>query len=102
MICDVSRLRERGVRISAADARPTAGDLLVSEMTRTAFGRALRIAQLLHPTRPYAAPELLPQLFDVQLIRIQKDELVLTGFERVQIDEKFVDFAQTWLAQVQK
>ena len=101
MICQVSRLRNRGIRVSTKEAKPALGDLRVTEMTQSAFGRAVRVAQLLHPSRPMAAPELLPQLFDVNLIKVENGNLVLTGFERELIDGKLVDFAQTWLARLQ-
>lgn len=102
MICNVSRLRARGVRISAKTDNATTGDLRVNELKQSAFGRAVRVAQLLHPSRPTAVPELLPPLFDAQLLQIDKEKIVLSGIERECVDGQFVDYAQTWLAERQK
>jgi hypothetical protein len=102
MICKVSRLRARGIRVSAKTEEATTGDLRVNELTQSAFGRAVRVAQLLHPTRPSAVPELLPPLFDVQLLQLDKEQIVLSGIERECVDGQFIDYAQTWLAQRQK
>jgi hypothetical protein len=102
MICNVSRLRARGVRISAKTDNATTGDLRVNELKQSAFGRAVRVAQLLHPSRPAAVPELLPPLFDAQLLQIDKERLVLSGIERECLDGVFIDYAQTWVAERQR
>ena len=102
MICKVTRLRARGIRVSSPTAEVTTGDLSIDEMTQSAFGRAVRVARLRHPTRPTAVPELLPSLFDPQMLQVEGNNMVLTGIERELIDGQMVDYAQTWLAEYQK
>jgi hypothetical protein len=101
MICKVTRLRARGIRVSAPAAEVTTGDLSIDEMAQSAFGRAVLVAHLRHPTRPTAVPELLPPLFDPQMLQVEKNNMVLSGIERELIDGQFVDYAQTWLAEYQ-
>ncbi len=101
MICKVTRLRTRGVRVSAPAAKVTTGDLSIEEMTQSAFGRCVRVAHLRHPTRPTAVPELLPPLFDPQMLQVERNNMVLSGIERELVDGQFVDYAQTWLAEYQ-
>jgi len=102
MICKVTRLRARGIRVSAPTVEVTTGDLSIDELTQSAFGRTVRVAHLRHPTRPSAVPELLPPLFDPQMLQLEGNNIVLTGIERECVDGQFVDYAQTWLAEYQK
>ena len=102
MICKVSRLRARGIRVSTKTNDAITGDLRVNELRQSAFGRAVRVAQLLHPSRPTAVPELLPPLFDAQLLQLDKEKIVLSGIERECVNGQYVDYAQTWLAERQK
>lgn len=99
MICKVARLRARGVRVSAPGTEVTTGDLSIDELTQSAFGRCVRVAHLRHPTRPTAVPELLPPLFDPQMLQVEKNNIVLSGIERECVDGQLVDYAQTWLAE---
>jgi hypothetical protein len=98
MMATVSRLRVRGVRIGAKASAPATGDLKVEEFVASGFGRAVKVARLLHPERPLSVPELLPPLFDVTLLQMDKEHLVLAGIERESIEGRVTDFAQTWLA----
>jgi hypothetical protein len=102
MLCKVTRLRARGIRVATSTAEVTTGDLSIDEMAQSAFGRAVRVAHLRHPTRPTAVPELLPSLFDPQMLQMEKNRMVLAGIERELIDGQMVDFAQTWVAEYQK
>lgn len=95
----VTRLRVRGVRVRVdKDAVAAMGDLRVEDLAHSAFGRPMRVAHLTHPERPQSVPELLPPLFDVKLLKLDKEAMVLAGIERESVDGKLVDYAQTWLA----
>jgi hypothetical protein len=100
MIATVVRLRVRGVRVKRDGAALAVGDLQVAEMTASAFGRAVTVARLLHAVRPMAVPELLPPLFDVKLLKMTKDRLILSGIECETVDGQLTDYAQTWLAEI--
>lgn len=97
MMATVTRLRVRGVRVRNDASVPTTGDLKVDELARSAFGRSMRVAHLTHPERPQFVPELLPPLFDVKLLKLDKEAMVLAGIERESIEGRLTDFAQTWL-----
>ena len=99
MLCKVTRLRARGIRVSAKTDEAATGDLRIKERAQSAFGRAVMVAQLLDPTRPTAVPELLPPLFDPQLLQMQGNQMVFSGIERECIGGEFVDYAQTWLVE---
>jgi len=100
MLVETIPLRARGTQISREERNTTAavrGQLLISDMTKSAFGRSILVADLRHPVRMYQVNELLPRLFDVHLVAMSKEVFTLTGFERRQEGDRFVDYAQSWL-----
>jgi hypothetical protein len=99
-MASVTRLRVKGVRVRSDAGVPAVGELKVEEFAKSAFGRTVKVARLTHPERPLSAPELLPPLFDVTLLKMDKEHLVLAGIERESIEGRITDYAQTWLARM--
>ena len=71
------------------------GELLVGEHTDAALGRTIRVAQLKNPTQPVDG-DLLPALYDVQLLWVAPQGMTLGGFERIAVGTVTADFAQSW------
>jgi hypothetical protein len=91
-------VRKRGVPIDRARlAREPAltGELLVEEHHDQALGRNARTAKLRDPTRPRDG-DLLPVLYDAQLLWMAPQGFMLSGFERVQVGGAATDYAQSW------
>lgn len=91
-------MRKRGVPINRAwlvRAPVLTGDLLVEEHYEHGLGRNARTAKLKDPCRPREG-DLLPILFDVQLLWVAPQGLMLTGFERVDAGGSVIDYAQSW------
>jgi len=91
-------MRRRGVPIAKEKlAREPAavGELLVVEHRDAALGRTIRVAQLKNPTEPVDG-DLLPALYDVQLLWVAPQGLTLGGFERIAVGKVTTDYAQSW------
>lgn len=102
MKCSVQRLRQDGCRKKGVLPSVVKGSLSVDELTQSAFGRAVRVARLVDSQRPSAAPEVIPSLFDVSLLQISTDRIVLAGFERITSPEGIRDVMQTWVAEISR
>ena len=100
MMASVTRLRVKGVRVRSDAGATTVGELRVEEFVKSAFGRTVKVARLMHPDRPLSVPELLPPLFDVKLLKMENNFLVLAGIERESTEGQITDYAQTWLARM--
>ena len=91
-------VRRQGVPIERARlARepPVTGELLVEEHHDQALGRTARTAKLRDPRRPRDG-DLLPVLYDVQLLWIAPQGMMLIGFERIVAGGAATDYAQSW------
>lgn len=100
MKASVIRLRDKGVRVRSSAGAAAVGELRDEEFVASAFGRTVKVARLLHRERPQSVPELLPSLFDVELLKLDQETMVLAGIERESIEGRLTDFAQTWLARL--
>ena len=69
------------------------GHLLLDEKRIPELGRTVRVAVFANPLN--LSHTLWPALHDVQLLKVQPEWLVLSGFEHEGIGE--IDVAQTWL-----
>lgn len=103
MRCTLIRHRDQGALIprhrQAFIHRPE-GDLQVREEYAKTLGRHLLVARLLDGAG--RALEGVPPLFDVQVVQITIDTILLSGYERLRDDKgvKLQDFSQTWEAKV--
>lgn len=99
MLIRLHRLRDHGVpipRYQFAFKATVAGELVVHEERDALLNRHTRVARL----RDIASgAALLAQLFDVQLVELTRERMVLSGLERVEDQAilKVQDFAQTWV-----
>lgn len=97
----ITRLRSVGVRLTKAEldaVEPIEGDLVLEDWPEGGgFKRPVRVARL-HPTVPGFCPQLLPPLFDAQVLRIERSRLFLSGIE-IHIEGNVTrEVAQTWIA----
>ena len=91
-------MRRKGVPIekrSLARELAVCGELLVGEHTDAVLGRTVRVAQLKNPTQPVEG-DLLPALYDVQLLWVAPQGMTLGGFERIAAGKVTADYAQSW------
>ena len=91
-------MRRQGVPIAKerlAREPAVVGELLVVEHRDEVLGRTIRVAQLTNPTQPVDG-NLLPALYDVQLLWVAPLGMTLGGFERIEVGSVTTDFAQTW------
>lgn len=103
MRATVKRLRIVGVRLSKLEldsAQSMLGELILEDWPENnCFKRPVRVARL-HPTTLNFHPQLLPPLFDAQVLRIDKSRLVLSGIEIHVEDGVTREVAQTWIAEI--
>jgi hypothetical protein len=71
--------------------------LLVGQSKKRMLGRTVRLARLIDQED---TADLLPPLLDAKLLWVSDNRLTLSGFERIAISGRTVDFAQTWLAKL--
>ncbi len=97
----VTRLRSAGVRLSKAEldaSEAVEGDLVLEDWPQGGgFKRPVRVARL-HPPVPGFYPQLLPPLFDAQVLRIETSRLFLSGIEIHAEGDVTREVAQTWVA----
>ena len=101
MRAKVRRLRARGVvlpRQGAARDADAQGELRVEEHGDGLLGRSLRTARLLS-TSDGIHRDLLPPLYDVNLVAMAQNGFTLTGFERIANGKESADYAQSWWCQ---
>ena len=104
LIVTVVTLREGGrvlPRYQHAFRSVARGILTLNEAQISALNRHALVATL-RDTDTGAAVAGIEPLLDARLIRATSDELVLTGFERVQIGLHECDCAQTWLVRMEE
>lgn len=102
MLCQVHCLRKRGVEVSrlGLEALPApTGRLLVGQSRKRMFGRTVRLARLVDDEE---SRDLLPPLLDAKLLWVADNKMTLSGFERIAVSGRNVDFVQTWLATLVK
>lgn len=95
---DVLRLRAEGwvlPRFRLAFLRPVRGCLVVREEPIPELNRHVMTARL-QDASPVPA-DLLPPLRDAVLRHMKPTEWVLTGFERIAVLDREIDYVQTWL-----
>lgn len=102
MKATIKCLRVAGVRLTKAelDSAPSVeGELILEDWPENnCFNRPVRVARL-HTTTQNLQPQLLPPLFDAQVLRIDKTRLVLSGIE-INVDGDVTrEVAQTWVAE---
>lgn len=94
----VLRFRENGVPVPRwrwATLQPYVGQLVVEDDHVPDLGRHVRIARLIGDE--------IPRLYDATLVRTLGDDLVLTGFERMNNDlGRVADYAQSWYVRLER
>ncbi len=100
MLFSVVETHRQGVRLTREAIRaaePIVGQLEITDwLEGSAFGRALRVARLKHPTLSYH-PELRHPLFDPQIVRMTGQGFLLIGIQ-IHTNEqlKAIEAAQGW------
>ncbi len=94
----VVRTRRQGMKLSDAELQrqePVIGELQCCIQDDAHLRRAIRVAR---PTRTVDAlrPELIPALYDADIITLGRTGAVITGIERLGSDRGVVEFAQSW------
>src|SRR4051812_4361479 len=102
MRCRVLKLRKFGMAIPKYQVRQgtehePAGTLEIFETHESSLGRSLRIAQFRQLEDQSGHIE---TLYEPQLLWIRGDRLVLSGFEKVISDGNRIDYAQSWLCEL--
>lgn len=100
MLCQIHCLRKRGTEVSRhglEDLPAPTGRLLVGQSRTRMFGRTVRLARLVDQEE---SRDLLPPLLDAKLLWVADNRLTLSGFERISVSGRNVDFVQTWLAKL--
>lgn len=73
------------------------GDLRIIDTREAAFNRIVKLAQLV---RTAGQEQHVDVLYEPQMLWMNDDRFVLTGFERIGEGAAAVDFAQSWLIEV--
>lgn len=97
----ITPLRVAGVRLKQdelAVAPKITGELVMEDWPgNNTFRRPIRVARL-YPAGHYTfAPQLLPPLFDAQVLRITESQLFISGIEKLSDGQQFREVAQTWM-----
>lgn len=69
-------------------------DLTIIETKSNDLNRTVRLARLVRKLEKSTWEEV---LYDPQVLWMNEERFVLTGFERVRCDGRDVDYAQSWL-----
>jgi hypothetical protein len=75
------------------------GELEIIDTREQAFNRIVKLARL---TTRYGDKEFISQLYEPHVLWMAGDRFTLTGFERVKKGEQEIDYAQSWLCEVDK
>ncbi|WP_265948285.1 hypothetical protein [Dechloromonas sp. A34] len=100
MLFAVVQTHHRGTRLSREEIRaaePIIGQLVISDwLEGNAAGRAIRVANLKHPTTSYC-PNLLSPIFDPQIVKMTTQGFLLLGTQ-IRCDEQLkpVETLQGW------
>ena len=99
MLFAVVQTHRKGVRLSREEIRaatPVVGNLLLSDWLQgNASNRAIRVANLMHPTVEYY-PKLIQPIFDPVLVRMTKLGFLLVGTECRLEDGDGIESVQGW------
>ena len=97
----ITPLRVAGIRLKQdefAVAPKINGELVMKDWPgNNAFRRPIRVARLYPAGRHTFAPQLLPPLFDAQVLRITESQLFISGIENLSDGQKIREIAQTWM-----
>ena len=102
MKCRIVKMRKAGVALPKRDLITTGeakGELSIIDAHEQSFNRIVKIAQ--HQCGVEGYPHML-QLYEPQLLWMNEDRFVLTGFERIAQGNQTVDYAQSWLVKVER
>ena len=82
-----------------ADAPRQVGNLVVEDWQDGAFGRPIRRARLLDMTISQAPRDIIPPLFDPQLVRMLDNQMVLHGYQiHVDMETGVINhYVQVWM-----
>jgi hypothetical protein len=97
MKCRVIKMRKAGVAIPQRDLPSqgeSCGDLSILDMRESKYRRIIRLARLIGTA---GASETVHVLYEPQLLWMNRDRFVLTGFERAGTGGNTADYAQSWL-----
>lgn len=104
MLFSVLQTHHQGVRLSRKEIRaadPLVGQLeIIDWLEGNAAGRAVRVANLKHPTISYH-PNLLSPIFDPQIVKMTSQGFLLVGTQ-IHCDEQFrpIETLQGWWVRI--
>lgn len=75
--------------------QPVEGELQCFMLDDPHLRRTVRVAKLTR-TEDARRPELIPPLYDADVITLGRTGAVITGIERLPVDTGIVEFAQSW------
>jgi len=94
----VLRTRDRGRKLddrALHQQRPIEGELECYTADDAHLRRVVRVAKLTR-TSDARRPELIPSLYDADVVTLGNTGAVITGIERVPTHDGLVEFAQSW------
>ena len=94
----VLRTRNRGRKLDDRDLHqqsPVEGELECYTADDAHLRRVVRVAKLTRITDA-RRPELIPSLYDADVITLGNTGAVITGIERLATRDGFIEFAQSW------
>lgn len=94
----VLRTRDRGRKLDDRQLhqqRPVEGELECFTADDAHLRRVVRVAKLTR-TNDAQRPELIPSLYDADVVTLGNTGAVITGIERLPAGGGFVEFAQSW------
>jgi hypothetical protein len=94
----VLRTRRHGRKLADRDLQrqdPVEGELECFMVEDAHLRRTVRVAKLTR-TEDARRPELLPPLYDADVITLGRTGAVITGIERLPEETGIVEFAQSW------
>ena len=94
----VVRTRRHGRKLPDRELQrqePVEGELQCFTVDDPHLRRPVRIAKLTR-TEDARRPELIPPLYDADVITLGRTGAVITGIERLPADDGVVEFAQSW------
>lgn len=100
MLFKLIALHKEGIvltKLEIAELQPHVGDLVIDEWVQgSAFNRVVRRARLL-TTDHSVQVDIIPPLFDPQLIKMTRGQMILHGHQIHTWQEKAVHYSQVWV-----
>jgi len=100
MRCRIIKMRKEGVDLPKWKLReytPPPGQLEVMDVRDDGVGRSIKVARHTAGEGPLRRQEV---LYEPHLVWMSDSRFTMAGFERVQVDGRVVNYAQSWLCTI--